>query len=77
MSGCLFLRFRNELIWNGIVNLVGKLGYNIVLDFLNEFLNNEFKCKYLNLINVNKMILIFNDLLVVLKYSIFCINSKF
>lgn len=46
VSGCLFLRFRNELIWNSIINLVGKLGYNIVLDFVNEFLNNEFKCKY-------------------------------
>lgn len=76
VSGCLPPRLRNELIWNGTANLVGKPGHNIALDLLNEFLNNEFKCKYLNPINVNKITLTSNDLPVVLKYSIFCTNSK-
>lgn len=46
VSGCLPPRLRNELIWNGTANLVGKPGHNIALDLLNEFLNNEFKWKY-------------------------------
>lgn len=46
VSGCLPPRLRNELIWNGTANLVGKPGHNIALDLVNEFLNNEFKCKY-------------------------------
>lgn len=46
VSGCLPPRLRNELMWNGTANLVGKPGHNIALDLLNDFLNNEFKCKY-------------------------------
>lgn len=49
VSGCLHVppRLRNELIWNSTANLVGKPGHNIALDLVNEFLNNEYKCKYL------------------------------
>ena len=32
-------------MWNSTANLVGKPGHNIALDLVNEFLNNEFKCK--------------------------------
>lgn len=43
INGLLFVRIWSEVVWNSIVNLLGKLGYNIVLDLVNEFLNNEFK----------------------------------
>lgn len=45
VSGCLPPRLRNEVIWNSTANLTGKPGHNIALDLVNEFLNNEFKCK--------------------------------
>ena len=32
-------------MWNSTANLVGKPGHKIALDLVNEFLNNEFKCK--------------------------------
>jgi hypothetical protein len=34
------------VVWNSTANLVGKPGHNIALDLVNEFLNNEFKCKH-------------------------------
>lgn len=43
INGLLFVRIWSEVVWNSIVNLLGKLGYYIVLDLVNEFLNNEFK----------------------------------
>lgn len=43
INGLLFVRIWCEVVWDSIVNLLGKLGYNIVLDLVNEFLNNEFK----------------------------------
>lgn len=43
INGLLFVRIWSEVVGNSIVNLLGILGYNIVLDLVNEFLNNEFK----------------------------------
>lgn len=43
INGSLPPRLRNELIWNSTANLQGIPGNNIALDFVNEFLNNQFK----------------------------------
>lgn len=48
INGSLPPRLRNERIWNSTAYLQGKPGNNIVLDLVNEFLNNEFKCKFQN-----------------------------
>ncbi|XP_070559583.1 uncharacterized protein [Ptychodera flava] len=48
VNGWLPRRLADELTWNRTANLHGGLGNNIALDFVNEFLNNEFK------LNLNK-----------------------
>lgn len=74
INGSLPPRLRNELIWNSTANLQGKPGNNIALDFVNEFLNNQFKCKFQN--TSVKLLCMFIILFVYVQFTVYFDSEK-